>query len=223
MALDDDDRFYAEQRVLGLDPHTRRVLLAKSIARIVGITVAMLLAYFAAPIGQDGDAVGLTVLFLGLAAFVGLVAFQVVRIVNSPAPQLRAAEALATVVPLVIVVFATLYVGMSASDPAAFSEPIGKIDGLYFTVTVLATVGFGDITGVNEPARIAVTVQMLIDLLIVGVLVKLIIGASRIGIERRREEQARAAQRRGEGGPTADDVSTHPVRTTTERPPTDQP
>ena len=116
MALDDDDRFYAEQRVLGLDPHTRRVLLARSIARIVGITVAMLLAYFAAPIGQDGDAVGLTVLFLGLAAFVGLVAFQVVRIVNSPAPQLRAAEALATVVPLVIVVFATLYVGGDQPD-----------------------------------------------------------------------------------------------------------
>ena len=56
-------------------------------------------------------------------------------------PQLRAAEALATVVPLVIVVFALFYVAYSDADPGAFSEIITKVNGLYFTVTVLATVG----------------------------------------------------------------------------------
>ena len=109
-------------------------------------------------------------------------------ILDSPMPQLRAAETLATVVPLVIVVFALFYVGLSASDPSGFSEPITKVNGLYFTVTVLSTVGFGDITALTDGPRIAVTVQMVIDLLIVGVLVKVIIGASRIAVERRRAE-----------------------------------
>lgn len=179
-----------------LDRHTRRMLLLASIARVLGLTSALLVAYFAAPIGQDGDAVGLVLLGIGLTLFAVLVVYQVIRIVNSPAPQLRAAEALGTVVPLVIVVFATVYVAMSAADPTAFSEPITKINGLYFTVTVLATVGFGDITGTNETARIAVTVQMLVDLLIIGVLVKVIVGASRIGLERRRAEEE--ARRTGE-------------------------
>lgn len=191
MGLDDGDRAFTEERVMQLDRHTRRSLLVRSIARVVGITAALTVAYFAAPIGQDGDPIGLILLGVGLALFAALVVYQVVRIVNSPAPQLRAAEALGTVVPLVIVVFATVYVAMSASDPSAFSEPITKINGLYFTVTVLATVGFGDITGESDAARIAVTVQMLLDLLIIGVLVKVIIGASRIGLERRRAEQAR--------------------------------
>lgn len=200
MGLDESDRSFTEERVMQLDRHTRRVLLAKSIARVVGITVALLVAYFAVPIGQDGDPVGLILLVVGLLLFAVLVVFQVIKIMNSPAPQLRAAEALGTIVPLVIVVFATVYVAMSDSDPAAFSEPITKINGLYFTVTVLATVGFGDITGETDAARIAVTVQMLLDLLIIGVLVKVIIGASRIGLERRRAEQASS---RGDGAPPA--------------------
>jgi hypothetical protein len=199
MGLDESDRSFTEERVMQLDRRTRRTLLVKSIARVIGITVALLVAYFAAPIGQDGDPIGLILLVVGLALFAVLVVYQVIRIVNSPAPQLRAAEALGTVVPLVIVVFATVYVAMSASDPAGFSEPITKINGLYFTVTVLATVGFGDITGTSEAARIAVTVQMLLDLLIIGVLVKVIIGASRIGLERRRAEQAQAGG--GTSGP----------------------
>jgi hypothetical protein len=200
MGLDESDRSFTEERVMHLDRHTRRMLVLKSIARVVGITVALLVAYFAAPIGQDGDAIGLILLVVGLALFAVLVVYQIIQIVNSPAPQLRAAEALGTVVPLVIVVFATVYVAMSASDPAAFSEPITKVNGLYFTVTVLATVGFGDITGASDTARITVTVQMLLDLLIIGVLVKVIIEASRIGVERRRAEQAREAARPSGGG-----------------------
>jgi voltage-gated potassium channel len=82
------------------------------------------------------------------------------------------------------------YVSLSVADPSGFSEPITKVNGLYFTVTVLSTVGFGDITALTDGTRLAVTMQMVIDLLIVGVLVKVIIGASRIAIGRRRAEAA---------------------------------
>ena len=34
---------------------------------------------------------------------------------------------------------------MAASDPAGFSQPLDRTTALYFTMTVLATVGFGDI------------------------------------------------------------------------------
>lgn len=194
MAPEPADGLALPRAAAGLGQRDRRLLLVRAIARILGVTTLLLVVYFAAPIGQDPDVTGLVLLVGGGLGFVVLFVLQIRRIIDSPMPQLRAAETLATVVPLVIVLFATAYVAMSASDPAAFTEPITKVNGIYFTVTVLATVGFGDITGANDTARLAVTLQMVLDLLIVGVLVKVIIGASRIGVERRRAEQAQATE-----------------------------
>jgi voltage-gated potassium channel len=171
-----------------MDPSQRRRLVVWAVVRVVAIAVFVVVAYFAAPVGQDADALGLVVLVAGAIGFVASLVFQVRRIIDSPAPQLRAVEALATTAVLVIVVFAFIYVCMSTSDVDAFSEPITKINGLYFTVTVLATVGFGDITAETDAARLVVTGQMLLNLLIVGVVVKVIIVASRIGLQRRRDE-----------------------------------
>jgi voltage-gated potassium channel len=171
-----------------MDPTQRRRLVVWAVVRVVAIAVFVVVAYFAAPVGQDPNALGLVVLVAGAIGFVASLVFQVRRIIDSPAPQLRAVEALATTAVLVIVVFAFIYVCMSTSDVDAFSEPITKINGLYFTVTVLATVGFGDITAETDAARLVVTGQMLLNLLIVGVVVKVIIGASRIGLQRRRDE-----------------------------------
>jgi hypothetical protein len=65
---------------------------------------------------------------------------------------------------------------------------VTRVGALYFTVAVFTTVGFGDIVARSDPARALVTVQMLLDLVILGGLVRAIIGASRIGLERRRAE-----------------------------------
>ena len=119
---------------------------------------------------------------------------QVQRIVVDDHPALRGVEAVATIVPLFIVVFAYTYVWMSYDDPSRFTQPIDRVDGLYFVVTVLSTVGFGDISPVSSGARLLVTVQMLLDLVLIGVVAKLIVGASQVGVQRRRNE--RAARRR---------------------------
>ena len=42
-------------------------------------------------------------------------------------------------------------------------------------MTVLSTVGFGDITPKTEVAQLVTTVQMLVDLVVVGVVVPLIL------------------------------------------------
>jgi voltage-gated potassium channel len=66
----------------------------------------------------------------------------------------------------------------------AFTEPLGKTTALYFTVTVFATVGFGDIVPKSEAARIVTTVQMLADLVVVGLVVRVLLGAARASRER---------------------------------------
>jgi magnesium-transporting ATPase (P-type) len=188
MLTDPDDPGPVGPAVAEMDAKVRRRLVVSAVVRVVAIAVFVVAAYIAAPVGQDADTLGLVLLVAGAVGFVASLVFQVRRIIDSPAPQLRAAEALATTAVLVIVVFAFIYVCMSTSDAGAFSEPITKINGLYFTVTVLATVGFGDITAETDAARLVVTSQMLLNLLIVGVVVKVIVGASRIGVERRRNE-----------------------------------
>jgi voltage-gated potassium channel len=60
---------------------------------------------------------------------------------------------------------------------------------MYFSVTVFSTVGFGDITAKSEGARVLVTAQMITDIVVVGVAVKVIAQAVRRG----RESQSKAA------------------------------
>ena len=50
---------------------------------------------------------------------------------------------------------------------------------------MFATVGFGDITAKTEVARLVVTVQMMIDLVILGLGARVILGAVTRGRERR--------------------------------------
>ena len=57
---------------------------------------------------------------------------------------------------------------MSTEFAGSFSQQLTHTDALYFTVTVFATVGFGDITAKTEAARLVVTGQMIIDLIIIG-------------------------------------------------------
>jgi hypothetical protein len=67
---------------------------------------------------------------------------------------------------------------ISASN---FSEPMTRTDALYFTVTVFATVGFGDITAKTEVARALVTGQMVAGIVVVGIGARLIVDAVKHG------------------------------------------
>ena len=74
---------------------------------------------------------------------------------------------------LLIVGFATVhYTHRATYLDEQFAGLDTKIDGLYFTMTVVSTVGFGDITPTGQAARAIVTVQMLFDLLFIGVAVR---------------------------------------------------
>jgi hypothetical protein len=123
-------------------------------------------------------------LAIGLAVLVGLVTLQVRWILRSRFPGLRGVEALATSIPLFLLLFAGTYVVLAAISASNFSEPLTRTDALYFTVTVFATVGFGDITAKTEAARLVVTGQMIVDLVAIALAVKVIVGAVKQGRQR---------------------------------------
>ena len=133
--------------------------------------------YYLLPLNHSSTWAAVTILVIGLVLFIGLVAFQVRSIVRSRFPALRAIEALATSIPLFLLLFASVYVVMATISASNFSEPLTHTDALYFTVTVFSTVGFGDITAKSEAARLVVTSQMIADLLIIGLGLRIIVGA----------------------------------------------
>ena len=149
----------------------------RSFLQATGSTVALVVLYYLLPLNHSSTWAAVTILVIGLVLFIGLVAFQVRSIVRSRFPALRAIEALATSIPLFLLLFASVYVVMATISASNFSEPLTHTDALYFTVTVFSTVGFGDITAKSEAARLVVTSQMIADLLIIGLGLRIIVGA----------------------------------------------
>lgn len=84
--------------------------------------------------------------------------------------------------PLFVLLFATAYFLMERSTANAFSEHLTRLDSVYFAVTVLTTVGFGDIAGRSEAARALVTVQMIADLLLLGFVVRVLLQAAQTAV-----------------------------------------
>ena len=98
---------------------------------------------------------------------------------------MRAIETLAVAIPLFLLLFASAYLMMANAQAQAFTEPPSRTNALYFTVTVFATVGFGDIMPKTEAACVATMVQMIADLVAVGLVARVIVGAVKAGQQQR--------------------------------------
>ena len=158
-------------------PSARRIVVV-GLLRALASTTALVTLYFVWPFDYLVDvppAISLTTAGLVL---LGISALQVRAITRSHYPGLRAIEALAVSVPLFLLLFAAVYFAMSIDDAANFNiQGLTRIDTLYFAVTVFSTVGFGDISAASEPGRLIVTVQMILNLLVLGAGIRIFIGA----------------------------------------------
>ena len=139
-------------------------------------------AYYLLPLNNlASDWLGVA-LAVGLLALTAVVAYQVRAIIRHRHAAVRAIEALAITVPVFLVLFAATYFMMEQANADNFNvDSLTRTDSLYFTVTVFATVGFGDIAATSQVARIVVIAQMILDLLVLGLVVKVFVGAVEIG------------------------------------------
>jgi voltage-gated potassium channel len=150
----------------------------------LAVLVLLLVAYYQAPLDRP---LTLTtgLLFAGVLVLLAVaLVVQVRGILSSATPLLRAIRTLVMGLPMFLVAFAAIYITIAGQQSGAFSEPLNRTDGLYFTVTTFATVGYGDISPVTQLARITVTVQMVIGLVVVGLIAKVVLGAVQVARER---------------------------------------
>lgn len=120
--------------------------------------------YFAFPFRlEQAVAVRLAIFSVCLVLLGWLLVTQVRRAVRGDGLLADRLSALVTLVNLVVAAFGGVYFAMATQ----FHGLRTPLDALYFSVTTLATVGYGDITPVSQAARAVTIVQMLFDLVIV--------------------------------------------------------
>ncbi len=112
---------------------------------------------------EQAVAVRLAIFGVCLVLLGWLLVTQVRRAVRGDGLLADRLSALVTLVNLVVATFGGVYFAMAAQ----FHGLRTPLDALYFSVTTLATVGYGDITPVSQAARAVTIVQMLFDLVIV--------------------------------------------------------
>ena len=199
----------ATTSIVGVGDVEHRELLA-TVARALLSTGVLLAVYFLVPINHRRIAHSLladvgVMARLGVAAaiFIAVLIFEIRGIARARHPMLRAGVAMAIVIPLFLIFFAWIYLNMSNSDARTFAGgAMSHMTALYFTVTVFSTVGFGDITPHTDLARLITTVQMLADLAVIAIVVRLIFGVASRSVEERSNAAATEQQ------PTADPTAT---------------
>lgn len=122
-------------------------------------------------IGFAGDTLWTVVgtLLVGGALFVISLTHQFRKVIAADLPGLRVFRALGITVAMFLVTFAGTYLSF---PPGSFSRDLNHIRALYFAITVLSTVGFGDITPETDAARVVVSIQMLLGLVLIGAVVR---------------------------------------------------
>jgi len=162
-------------------------MIGWGLARSLMTVVVLVALYYLLPLDHVQN-VPVT-LVVGLLILAAVAAWQLRAIVGARYPAVRAVEALATTVPLFLLLFASVYLSMANASPSNFSvHSLTRTDALYFTVTVFSTVGFGDITATSQSARLLVTLQMLLDLLALGLVVRAFVGAVQLARQQPRTD-----------------------------------
>jgi hypothetical protein len=171
-----------------LSPAARRRLVAASLLRAGASVAALVVVYYLVPLDRPLQPATLIGFGLGLVGFAAVIAWDVRAILVSDVPRLRAVQAVAVGLAVLLLLFASIYLRISHANPDSFTEPLSRTDSLYFTITVFATVGFGDITPRTEIARIITMIQMLVGLVVVGLVARILVGAVRTAVQRRERD-----------------------------------
>jgi voltage-gated potassium channel len=160
---------------------TRRVLSLSALVSLI------LLAYFLVPVENHlhpGNLVRAAVALLSL----GLLAAGMIQLLRVHAQDNeRRVEGLILGIVVVVVFFALGYYLLARHDPHQVEGLHTRIDALYFAMSTMSTIGFGDVHAAGQAARVLVIAQIVFDLVFVAAAASLVTAHLR---------QARTTQRK---------------------------
>ena len=93
-------------------------------------------------------------------------------------PRYLRIEWLLSALYVLVLSFALAYAALAIFRTGEFVGISDRTDALYFSVTVVSTVGFGDIHAQGTAAKLLVTVHMLFNLIYLGTALRLLTGST---------------------------------------------
>lgn len=168
--------------------HYPSLLLPPAVVGGILVALAVILA-------TDADLPWLqvTLFIVGLAiltwAFLNMLIGDIIRIHLNPIG--RRASVLGVMVLEVLALFALTYLAIS-QNPGQIIGMATPLDALYFTMTTLMTIGFGDIAAEGQLARGTVLVQMFFSVLVLSASLRLLQSLTR-AVTRERGQRDDAA------------------------------
>jgi hypothetical protein len=135
----------------------------------LAIYFALLVAvYFTVPLTMDLDTSDVVQLVISAIAL-GLLAFMVVwEIRQQLIDDTRKVDRLAFALVVAVLGFALGFYVMELRDPGQIPGLDTRLDSLYFTMTTLLTIGYGDIHAGGQLARGLVLVPMVFNVVIIA-------------------------------------------------------
>lgn len=145
--------------------------------RAVALLLAYAIFYAWVPVhGHSGWGVAAIGVFV-LGIFTVNLIWELRRIARSKYPMTQGAIAVGSVAIISVLTWSLVFLSLSDGSPDAFNEPLDKVSAFYFSVTVLGTVGFGDIHAVSNTAMLLVSTQILVNVLLVTASLRLVFTA----------------------------------------------
>jgi voltage-gated potassium channel len=170
-------------------PREERQRLVWGTAIRIGIVIALMFAaYVLVPLTYRRDGETAIRVLCTICVIVLVVGWQLRAIHLARFPALRALEGFALIIPLLLLGFAATYLRMSIANPNAFNVPLDRVGAVYLSMTIITTVGFGDIVAVTDAARITVMLQMLADAIVLVVVARVMVNAVRVHTGRSRDD-----------------------------------
>lgn len=160
-----------------MDPdasHERRRAIRRAIIRTVLLLAAFTAVFLLVPWKglHIGDTLLITAVFLiGLAGAAALIVWQVLAYRDAQMSGAARLQGLLVALYVAVLFFALSYYLMAISNPEAIDGVETRLDALYFSLTIVSTVGFGDVHAVDQAARAVVSLQLVFDLMFVSLAV----------------------------------------------------
>ena len=142
--------------------------------------LGMLIIFYSVPVSSQESAgrtaIAVMITLVGIGALAWAIVAQLKRQLHSRSEDIHT---LVMLLVLVAMVFALGFFVLQEHSPGQVSGLSTRTDALYFTISTLTTVGFGDIHAEGQLARGLVILQLVFNAVFVGALVSTVVGTIR--------------------------------------------
>jgi voltage-gated potassium channel len=135
------------------------------LSAVLGIVLVL---YFTVPVSFDLEAGGAVEVIVSLVALALLAVAVLAEVRRQLVDADRRIDGLVVAVMIAVLGFALGFYVLAQRDPDQIAGLHTRVDALYFTMSTLLTIGYGDVHAAGQAARVLVLIQMIFNVVIVA-------------------------------------------------------